>query len=56
MVDYITTIVLHQSYRTQCHSLFTLITYYGILFSFIIMFTDNWFTYCAMALCIISIY
>jgi len=51
-----TAIVLHQSYTTQCHSLFTLISYYAIVFSFILMFTDNWSPYCAMALCIALVY
>ena len=38
----------HQSYMTQCHSLFALISYYAIVFSFILMFTDSWFTYWVM--------
>jgi len=39
-----TVMVFHQSYRTQFHSLFTLISYYAIIFSFALMFTDGWFT------------
>jgi len=51
-----TTMVLHQAYMTQCHPLFTLISYYVILFSFTLLFTDNWFIYCAIALCVTSVY
>ena len=42
---------------TQFHSLFTLPSYYAIvfLFYFILMFNDNCFSYCAMALCIGSV-
>jgi len=36
--------VLHQSYMTQYHSLFTLISYYATVFSFALMFTDGWLT------------
>jgi len=36
--------VLHQSYLTKWHSLFTLISYFVIVFQFIIMFTENWFS------------
>jgi len=35
-----TAMVLHQSYMTQRHSLFTLISCYAIVFSFTPMFTD----------------
>jgi len=42
--------VLHQSYVTQWHSVFTLIKYFAIVFSFIAMFTENWFTFHMMAL------
>jgi len=45
-----TATVVHQSYMTQCHALFTLISYFAIAFSFIVTFTDNWFPCCAMAL------
>jgi len=48
--------VLHQSYMTQRYSLFTLIGYYAIVFSFALMSTDNLFIYCAMAFCIASVY
>jgi len=34
--------------------LFTLISSYTIVFSFALMFTDSWFTYCTMAFCIAS--
>jgi len=30
--------------NVQCHSLFTLISYYAIVFSFAQIFTDSWFT------------
>jgi len=33
-----------------------LINYFAIFFSFSLMFTNNWFPYCAMALCIVSVY
>jgi len=36
--------VLYQSYMTQYHSLFTLISYYALIFSFALMFIDGWFT------------
>jgi len=36
--------------------LIRLISYFAIVFSFILMFTDNWFPYFAMAFCIISVY
>jgi len=39
-----TAMVPHQSYMTQYHFLFTLISYYAIVFSFALMFTDGWFT------------
>jgi len=48
--------VLHQAYMTQCHPLLTLISYCVILFSFTLMFIDNWFIYCAVALCVASVY
>jgi len=51
-----TALVLHQSYMTQYQSLFTLICYRAIVFSFALMFTDGWFTKCAMAFCIASAY
>jgi len=43
--------ILHQPYMTHCPSLFALISYYAIVmvFSFALMFTDSWFTDCAMA-------
>jgi len=36
-----TAMALHQFYVTQVHPLFTLISYYAIVFSFILVFTDN---------------
>jgi len=51
-----TAMVFHQFYMTQHHSLFTLISCYDIIFSFALMFTDRWFTSCAMAFCIASAY
>jgi len=51
-----TAMFVHQSYMTQCHSLFTLISNYAIVFSFALMFTDSWLTYCAMAFCITAVY
>jgi len=44
MVDYMTAmVVLYRFYVTQCHSLFTLTSYFTIVFSFTLMFTNNWF-------------
>jgi len=51
-----TAIVFHQSYVTQYHSLFTLISYYALVFSFALMFTDGWFTWCVIAFRIASAY
>jgi len=41
---------------TQRRSLLKLINYYAIVLSFMLIFTDNWFPYCAMALYIVSTY
>jgi len=44
--------VLHQSYMTQSHSLFTLISYYAIVFSFALcsltvgLLSVRWLFYC----------
>jgi len=38
------------------HYLFTLISYFAIVFSFILMFTDDWCPYCTMAFCIVSVF
>jgi len=35
-------------------SVFTLISYYAIVFSFDLMFIGGWFTQCAMAFCKVS--
>ena len=35
--------------------LFTLISYFAIVFLFILISTDNWFSYCAMGLSIVSV-
>jgi len=51
-----TAMVFHQSYMTQYHSLFTLISYYDIVLSFVQMSTDGWFTKRAMDFCIASAY
>jgi len=40
MVDQMTATVFHQSHMTQRPSLFTLISYYAIVFSFALMFAD----------------
>ena len=40
-----TVMTLHQSYVTQCCSLFTLISYFGSVISVALMFTDSWCTY-----------
>jgi len=39
-----TAMVIQQSYMIQYHSLFELISYYAIIVSFALMFTDGWFT------------
>jgi len=44
LVDYMTAMVPHQSYMTQRPSLFTLISYCAIAFSFAPMFTNGWFS------------
>jgi len=44
-----TAMVHHLSNMTQCHFLFTLITYYAIVTSFALVFADSWFTCCAQA-------
>ena len=41
-----TATVFRQSYVTQRPSLFTLISYCAIVFSFALMFTNGWFTTC----------
>jgi len=45
-----TATVLHEAYMTQYHS-FTLITFYAIVLSFALMFTDGWFTCMRWLLC-----
>ena len=47
---------LFNHYMTQSHSLVTLISYYAIVFSSTLMFTDSWFTWCVIAFCIASVY
>jgi len=39
-----TTTVFRQSYMTKCPSGFTLISYCAIVFSFVAMFANGWFT------------
>jgi len=46
----------HQSHVTQWQSLFTLINYLAIVFSFILISTDNRFLPCMMAFRIVSSY
>jgi len=41
-----TATVFRQSYMTQRPSLFTLISYCAIVFSFALMFAYSWFTAC----------
>jgi len=41
-----TATVFRQSYMTQRSSLFTLISYCAIVFSFALMFANGWFTAC----------
>jgi len=41
-----TATVFRQSYMTQHPSLFTLISYCAIVFSFALMFANGWFTAC----------
>jgi len=41
-----TATVFRQSYMTQLPSLFTLISYCAIVFSFALIFADGWFTAC----------
>ena len=43
LVDQMIAMVLNQSYVTQWRSLFTLISYFGIISSFFPNSTDNWF-------------
>jgi len=45
-VDQMTATVFRQSYMTQRPSLFTLISYYAIVFSFALIFANGWFTAC----------
>jgi len=40
-----TNMVFHKSYMTQLHSMLKLISYYAIVFSFILIFTDSWFPF-----------
>ena len=44
LVDQMTATVFRQSYVTQRPSLFTLISYCAIVFSFALMFANGWFT------------
>jgi len=46
LVDQMTATVFRQSYMTQRHSLFTLISYCAIVFSFAQMFASGWFIAC----------
>jgi len=51
-----TTTVFHQTYVTEWHSLFTLISYSASVFSFILISTDDWLLFCMIALCVFSVY
>ena len=46
LVDQMTATVFRQSYVTQHPSLFTLISYCAIVFSFALMYANGWFTAC----------
>jgi len=46
MVDQMTTNVFRQSYMTQRSSLFKLISYYAVVFSFALIFANGWLTAC----------
>jgi len=46
LVDQMTATVFCQFYVTQRPSLFTLINYCAIVFSFALMFSNGWFTAC----------
>jgi len=45
--------VFHQSYVKQLQSWFTLINYLAIVFSLILISTNNWLLICMMAFCIV---
>jgi len=45
-----TATIFHQPYMTQRPSLFTLISYCAIVFSFALMFANGWFTSCTVAI------
>jgi len=47
-----TTMVFYQLYVTL---VFTLISYFAIVFSFFLISTDNWFSYYAIALSIVCL-
>jgi len=46
LVDQMTATIFRQSYMTQRPSLFTLISYCAIVFSFALIFANGWFTAC----------
>ena len=46
LVDQMTATVFRQFYMAQRPSLFTLISYCAIVFSFALMFANDWFTAC----------
>jgi len=49
-----TATVFRQSYMTQHPSLFTLVSYCAIVFSFALMFADGWFTAVVLKLFLIA--
>jgi len=55
-----TALIFHQSYDTsdtETDSLFKMISYLAmIVLTFVLIFTNNWFSYCTMAPCIVSAY
>ena len=46
LVDQMTAMIFRQFYMTQRPSLFTLISYCAIVFSYALMFGNGWFTAC----------
>jgi len=48
--------IIRDLHSLKHHDVFALFSYFAIVFSFIIISTDNWFPYCAMALSIASVW
>ena len=53
LVEQMSAMVFHQSYVKQLQSWFTLINYLAIVFSLILISTNNWLLICMMAFCIV---